>query len=307
MLATFQLVGQQVVVLFLLMLVGAICNKVGFFGESEVKGLSKMVLYFVTPCVIVESFQREPNGTMIRNLLITMGIAFASYILGIVLANLCIHDKDKSKELVLRFGSVFGNCGFMSLPIEEALLGEDGVFYGAVFIAAFNLIVWTYGLAVMSGDKKNISLKKLAVNPGILGTIAGLIVFLFRISLPAVFQEPISFMADLNTPLPMIIIGYYLGNLKLHHLVENKKQYLSMLLKLLVIPGITLLMMWPLHLDKSVIMVCVIASAAPTAANTAMFAALFNRDSQLAAQMVSVGTLFSLITIPSMVALATLL
>ena len=307
MLATFQLVGQQAVVLFLLMLVGAICNKVGFFGESEVKGLSKMVLYFVTPCVIVESFQREPNGTMIRNLLITMGIAFASYILGIVLANLCIHDKDKSKELVLRFGSVFGNCGFMSLPIEEALLGEDGVFYGAVFIAAFNLIVWTYGLAVMSGDKKNISLKKLAVNPGILGTIAGLIVFLFRISLPAVFQEPISFMADLNTPLPMIIIGYYLGNLKLHHLVENKKQYLSMLLKLLVIPGITLLMMWPLHLDKSVIMVCVIASAAPTAANTAMFAALFNRDSQLAAQMVSVGTLFSLITIPSMVALATLL
>lgn len=307
MLATFQLVGQQVVVLFLLMLVGAICNKVGFFGESEVKGLSKMVLYFVTPCVIVESFQREPNGAMIRNLLITMGIAFASYILGIVLANLCIHDKDKSKELVLRFGSVFGNCGFMSLPIEEALLGEDGVFYGAVFIAAFNLIVWTYGLAVMSGDKKNISLKKLAVNPGILGTIAGLIVFLFRISLPAVFQEPISFMADLNTPLPMIIIGYYLGNLKLHHLVENKKQYLSMLLKLLVIPGITLLMMWPLHLDKSVIMVCVIASAAPTAANTAMFAALFNRDSQLAAQMVSVGTLFSLITIPSMVALATLL
>ena len=307
MLATFQLVGQQVVVLFLLMLVGAICNKVGFFGESEVKGLSKMVLYFVTPCVIIESFQREPNGAMIRNLLITMGIAFASYILGIVLANLCIHDKDKSKELVLRFGSVFGNCGFMSLPIEEALLGEDGVFYGAVFIAAFNLIVWTYGLAVMSGDKKNISLKKLAVNPGILGTIAGLIVFLFRISLPAVFQEPISFMADLNTPLPMIIIGYYLGNLKLHHLVENKKQYLSMLLKLLVIPGITLLMMWPLHLDKSVIMVCVIASAAPTAANTAMFAALFNRDSQLAAQMVSVGTLFSLITIPSMVALATLL
>ncbi len=307
MLATFQLVGQQVVVLFLLMLVGAICNKAGFFGEPEVKGLSKMVLYFVTPCVIVESFQREPNGTMIRNLLITTGIAFASYILGIVLANLCIHDKDKSKELVLRFGAVFGNCGFMSLPIEEALLGEDGVFYGAVFIAAFNLIVWTYGLAVMSGDKKNISLKKLAVNPGILGTIAGLIVLLFRISLPTVFQEPISFMADLNTPLPMIIIGYYLGNLKLHHLVENKKQYLSMLLKLVCIPGLTLLMMWPMHLEKTIIMVCVIASAAPTAANTAMFAALFNRDSQLAAQMVSVGTLFSLITIPSMVALATLL
>ncbi len=306
MLATFQLVGQQVVVLFLLMLVGAICNKAGFFGESEVKGLSKMVLYFVTPCVIVEAFQREPNGNMIRNLLITMGVAFASYFLGIVLANVCIHDKDKSKELVLRFGAVFGNCGFMSLPIEEALLGEDGVFYGAVFIAAFNLIVWTYGLAVMSGDKKSISLKKLALNPGILGTLAGLLVFLFQISLPAVFQEPISFMADLNTPLPMIIIGYYLGNLKPHHLVENKKQYLSMLLKLICIPGLTLLLMWPMHLDKTVILVCVIASSAPTAANTAMFAALFNRDSQLAAQMVSVGTLFSLITIPSMVALATL-
>jgi len=300
-------VGKQVIVLFLLMMVGVICNRAHIFGESEVKGISKMVLYFVTPCVIVESFQRDMNETLVKNLLITVAVAFASYGVAILMASLLIHDKEESRQVVLRFAAIFGNCGFMSLPIEEALLGPDGVFYGAVFIAAFNVIVWTYGLAIMTGDYRKISWKKLLFNPGIIGTLIGILVFVCHIKLPLILAQPVSFIADLNTPLPMMIIGYYLGNLRPRQLVENKRQYLSILIKLILAPAVTLLMMWPFHLDKTVIEVCVIASAAPAAANTAMFAGLYGRDPQLGAQLVSVGTLFSLITIPTMVAIGSFL
>lgn len=307
MAATFGLVGTQVMVLFLLMLIGAVCNRTHLINETTVKGMTEIVLYFVTPCVIIKSFQRQMNVELIRNLFITAGVAFASYLIAILLANLLIHDKNDTKEVVLRFGSIFGNCGFMSLPIEQALLGDEGVFYGAVYIAVFNVVVWTYGLAIMSGDKKNITVRKLILNPGIIGVILGIFVFLLQIKLPNIIEQPVEFMAALNTPMPMLIIGYYLGNLKLHHLVENKKQYLSMLLKLVIVPAVTLLLMVPMHLDTIVVMVVAIACSAPTAANTAMFSTKYNRDPQLGAQMVSVSTLFSLLTIPTLVALASLI
>lgn len=307
MAATFGLVGTQVMVLFLLMLIGAVCNRTHLINETTVKGMTEIVLYFVTPCVIIKSFQRQMNVELIRNLFITAGVAFASYLIAILLANLLIHDKNDTKEVVLRFGSIFGNCGFMSLPIEQALLGDEGVFYGAVYIAVFNVVVWTYGLAIMSGDKKNITVRKLILNPGIIGVILGIFVFLLQIKLPNIIEQPVEFMAALNTPMPMLIIGYYLGNLKLHHLVENKKQYLSMLLKLVIVPAVTLLLMVPMHLETIVVMVVAIACSAPTAANTAMFSTKYNRDPQLGAQMVSVSTLFSLLTIPTLVALASLI
>ncbi len=307
MLTTFSLVGQQVIVLFILMLLGAISNRTKLINEATVKGMTELVLFFVTPCVIIQSFQREMNMALVRNLLITAGVAFFSFFLSILFANLLIKDKDDTKQVVLRFGAIFGNCGFMSLPIEQALLGADGVFYGAVYIGVFNVVVWTYGLAIMSGGKENITAKKLVLNPGIIGVLLGLLVFLLQIKLPNILETPVDFMAALNTPVPMIIIGYYLGNLRLHHLVENTKQYLSMFLKLVFVPALTVLFMWPLHLDPTVTLVVAIACSAPSAANTAMFSTKYNRDPQLGAQMVSVSTLFSLITIPTLVALTSLI
>lgn len=307
MLATFFTVGNQVIVLFLLMLVGAVANRTRLIDEKVVKGMTDLVLYFVTPCVIMESFQRDMNATLVRNLLITLLISVLVHGLGILLAHTLIHEKDKRKEAVLRFGCVFGNCGFMSLPIEEALFGSEGVFYGAVFIAVFNLVNWTYGLAIMSGGKEPVTAKKLIVNPGIIGVLLGVLLFVTRFRLPSTLETTVEFLADLNTPVPMIIIGYYLGNLNLKKLTETKKQYLTIGIRLLLVPGITLLCMSFFPLDPVVIQVCTIASAAPVAATSAMFAAKFDKDAELGAQMVSLSTLFSLITIPVLVTLASVI
>lgn len=144
---------------------------------------------------------------------------------------------------VLRFGTVFSNAGYMSLPLQQALLGEEGVFYGAAYVAVFNLIVWSCGVLEMSGDRKNLSVKKLVLNPGMIGLAFGLPIFLFSIPLPEVIAAPVSHLAALNTPLPMIIVGVYLADTKLMSIWKDARCYLAAGLRLLVIPLATLVVL----------------------------------------------------------------
>ncbi len=303
MLENFLTVGHQVLVLFILMAIGAIANRRRLVDSQAINGMTNLVLYFVTPCVIIGSFQREANADLFKGLLLTGGLAFLVHVIFIAITNILIHDDDKAKEKVFKFAAVFSNCGFMSLPIQQAVLGDIGVFYGSVYVAVFNVVLWTYGLAMMSGDAKEIKATKLIFNPGIVGIFFGIIVFVFQIDLPSIISSPVNYMASLNTPLPMVIIGYYLGDLKFEHLKSNIKQYLAILLRLVVLPLVAIAVFKLTGVDTTIATVCTIASCAPVAAVTAMFANRFNRDARLAAQIVSVSTLFSLVTIPLMVAL----
>ena len=79
----------------------------------------------------------------------------------------------------------------MSIPRQKALLGEDGVLVGAAYLVVFNLVLWSYGLLEMSGDRRSLSVKKLVFNPGMIGLAAGLVVFLLPFPLPEVFAVPI--------------------------------------------------------------------------------------------------------------------
>ncbi len=309
MLGNFLLVGQQVVVLFILMIIGIIANRTHLLSKEAVSGMTNVVLYFVTPCVILNSFQREAKPELVSGLLETGALAILIHLLAIFFASIIFNPKkdDEANNRIYRFATVFSNCGFMSLPIDEALLGDIGVFYGAVFVAVFNVVLWTWGLVTMSGNIKEISIRKIFVNPGVLGTVFGIIIFALGIKFPLIIAEPISFLASLNTPVPMIIIGYYIGNLTLKNFTQDKKQYVSIALRLIIVPVIAILIMALLKTDKTIIAICTIAAGAPTATVTAMFATRFNRNAELGAGMVSVATLLSLVTIPVLVALVQLI
>ena len=210
----------------------------------------------------------------------------------------------RSAQKVLQFSVVFSNCGFMSLPLQKALLGEEGMFFGSIFVAIFNVVVWTYGLLDMSGDKKQLSIKRLAINPGILGFIAGMIIFVCGVQLPDFLAKSVEHLANLNTPLPMLIIGFYLTNAKFKKAFTDPASYLAMALRLAVIPVAVLFALAPFGLDRNMVIAFVIACSAPTAATTTMFSAKFNRDVELSVSVVAASTLLSIVTMPLVVSLA---
>lgn len=299
------IVSVQVAVLFILIAVGFVCSKAKLINELSAKHLTNLVLYLATPCIMIQSFQEiEYNEKLVVNLAVAALCAVVIHLFSIVISRLIFRSKDESRRVVLRFAAVFSNCGFMSLPLQRAILGSKGVFYGAVFVAVFNIIVWSYGLVDMSGGGKSLSFRKLVLNPGVLGALAAVILFLTRVQLPEIVISPIGYLAALNTPVPMLVIGYHLSKAKLTEHLKDGAIYAVSGIRLVAFPLIFLCLMKLVGINSDILVSFTVASSAPVAAMTTMFSTEFGRDTKLSVGLVSVTTLLSIISMPIIIALA---
>lgn len=304
MLESFLTVGQQVLMLFILMAVGFFCGKGKFLDEHTVKKVTDILLYIVTPCVIIRSFVREFDQSMFIGILIVAAAAVGVHLFSILIVTLVFRNKDENRRRVLRFGTVFSNCSFMSIPLQQQILGNDGVLYGATFVAIFNLIVWSYGFVLMQGGKGGISVKKIVLNPCVLCVLVGMAIFLWSVNIPDIILKPIGYIADLNTPLPMFVIGYYLSKDSLLSAFTDGVAYISVFLRIIAIPAVSLVIFYFCGVRGDMLTSLIISISAPAAAITTMFSAKFDRDTELSVKLVSLSTLLSLITMPVFVALS---
>ncbi|MBO7048309.1 MAG: AEC family transporter [Spirochaetia bacterium] len=304
MLQSFTTVFQQIVILFIMIGVGYVCSKRGFLSPLTIKELSKFIIYVVTPCIVVESFHRPFDSSMLGNMGIACAAAIGAHLLNIILSRVLIRDKEQNRRVVYQFATIFSNCGFMGLPLQYAILGTDGVFYGAVFIAVFNVFTWTYGFTMMGSKGQKLKFKEILLNPGVLGVTAGLIIFINSLQIPHVLLVPIKSFAALNTPLPMVVVGYYLAQITSLKVLKDRYLVITQAVKLLAAPLLALLMFYLAGIRGLLLISLVISASAPSAANTVMFSVLFNRDTKLAVTLVSVSVLISLFTMPLVISLA---
>lgn len=96
---------------------------------------------------------------------------------------------------------VFTNCGFMALPLLDALYGSHGLFLGSAFIAVNNILLWSYGITQLSHEtSRSQKIRNALINPGTISVVIGLIFFLTPLDLPAIPATCVSYLASLNTP-----------------------------------------------------------------------------------------------------------
>ena len=303
MLQDFLTVGGQVVTLFLLIAVGALCAKTRLLDDKAAKAMANLVLYIATPAVIIHSCIRPFDIQLLWGFLMVVAVAAANHLLLILAARLAFRNPEEGRRQVLRCATVFSNAGYMAIPLQQAILGDDGVFYCAAYIIVFNVFLWTYGLMEMSGQRR-LSPKQILLNPGIIGVAVGLVLFVFSIPVPAILQSAVGHLAALNTPLPMIIIGFYLAKSDLLTALKDKSSWRCIGLRLVAMPLLALTALLLCGVRGAVLTACMICISTPVATACTMFAARFDRDAGLSVNLVSVSTLLSVVSIPTMVALA---
>ena len=300
---TVLVVLNQVVIMLLLLLVGVLLFKVKMINEEGRKQLVNIALYVSTSAVIIDSFLMDFNKDLALNILYCLILAVISHTIGIALVTLFIRKKNERYQ-VLRFAGVFANCGFMGIPLIQAVLGPSGVIYATVFVTVFNVFVWTYGVILCSGKTEKGMIKKIVLSPVLICVAIGLILFIFSIRLFAPIEKTIEYIADLNTPLAMIATGACVANSNFFKAFLRKETYVILGIRLF---AVSVIMMFVLKLfsfvSYEVAMTTVIISAAPTASNTAMFAEKYNLGSDRAGELVVVSTILSLVSIPLITAL----
>ncbi len=294
---------SKVGVMLLLILVGYVVSKRGMLTDRGTSEVNTLLLQIVTPCLIVNSFLTSEDSLSAGELLLSVGTSALAIGLSILLSRCFFRKEPEGRKKVLQFAAAFSNSGFMGLPLVEGIVGSKGVMYGSFFIVVFNIFCWTYGFRMMSGGQK-MSLKVLLMNPGIIGLVFGLPIYFLDLHLPAVLSEPVGFLAALNTPLAMLVVGSYIAKVELHSFISDLAVYKSAALRLLVAPGIFLGLLLLIRPEPNLFVTSVIQAACPAAANTVLFSVQYKRDSALASKTVAVSTVLSIITIPLLTILA---
>ncbi len=298
----FLTVAEQVLVLFILIAVGFILGKTKVMGDGGAKICADIALLIATPCTVIHSFRREATVENVVGLAVALGCSLLIHAVGIGVGHLLYRGNCPDKE-VYRLAVAMSNAGFMALPLQQAVLGDTGVFYGATYVVAFNVVLWSYGQVSMTGGKGGLSAKKILVNPGTIGLVIGFLVMLLPVDLPTVLTAPLTHLANLNTPLPMLFIGYYLSKTDLKVALKQPACLGACGVRLVVIPALSAAILYVLGVRDTLLVSMVIASSAPIAAGVPMFASRYGRNTDIAVNMVSVSTLLSIITMPILVAL----
>ncbi len=302
-LSNVTIVAKQVGILYILALVGVVADKMNLFTESTAKKCTDLLFYIITPAVIINSFlTTEFSKESARNLLISVGCGFLLHIVAIAIAKPFFLKGDIDENVIYKFGSIYGNVGYMTLPLTNAVLGSEGVFYCSGVVMAFNVITFTHGVLLMDTKSKKFDPKKLFLNPGVIGVVLGLPFYLFNIDLPEIITAPVAYVDAMQTPVAMIIFGTYLANSDFKSIFKRKKIFLTALLKLILLPAVMFVFYKLFGLTGTLICALMISSCAPSANNTVMFSAKYGKDTGVASQTVSVVSFLSIITMPLIIA-----
>jgi len=299
-----QVAATQVGILYIIVAVGVIADKLGVFSEATARKCTDLLFYIITPAVIIKSFLSiEFSAETGKSLLVAILCGFAIHVVGIGIVTPFFRKGDKDTNCIFKYGTVYGNAGYMALPLANAVLGDEGVFFCSAVVMAFNMFNFTHGIIVMSGDTKFRPIK-LLLNPGTLSVLIGAPLFLLSVNLPQMISVPIDYVASLNTPFAMLIFGTYLANTDLKTMFNDKKIYLVSLFRLLIIPVVCIGGYRLFGVSGTLLVSCAITAAAPSANNTILFAAKYDRNTSIASKTVAVVSFISIITLPIMIAFA---
>ena len=294
---------QQIAIMFLLLAVGWTCAKIHLLTPHGTGQLSSIVLYVVNPMVIIDTFQTEFDASKFTNLGLVFLLSAVSYALMILIFHRILPNKPWENRGVERFAAIYGNCGFMGIPLVQSLFGADGVFYLTAFFAAFTLFNWTHGVLLMAGKVNRTETIKALCNPSLICTILGVLLYVLQLHLPSIPMTVIDNLAGMNTPLAMLIIGAALADTKLGALRKERVLIPFTLLRMCLIPLCCFALLRLFVHDETLIQVCVLMSAMPVATNAVIFASSCGRDTGLCSRAVFVTTLVSVISVPLLYAL----
>ena len=294
--AVLAVVGKVAVILVLI-LVGYLVTRRRMLTERGASEVTTLLIKLVTPCVIINSFLGSADRLGAYELLMAVALPVLWMGIALGLSLLCFRKEPEERQKVLRFATLFSNTGFMGIPLVQGIVGDTGVIYASFGVVVFNILCWTYGYSMMSGGAK-MNLKTLLLNPGVIGLAFGLPIYFLGLQLPAVVSEPLGLLADLNSPLAMLVIGTYIAGADLHSFMSDMAVYRVSFLRLIAAPLIYLGLLLVIQPGETLFVSTMVQAATPVAANTVLFAVQYKRDSELASKLVAVSTVLSIITIP---------
>ena len=286
------LLAQQIAQLFLMIFMGFLIVKAGLLKDEDSKVLSKIVLYLIIPCVILNAFQVDYTPETVRGLL----VAFAA--LGRVF----------HLDAVEITSVYYSNSGNLIVPLVTAVLGAEWVLYSCVYMSVQLVFFWTHCKKVISREA-SYDWKKIVLNLNIISIFVGILLFFTGIRLPALVNNTLHSVGSMVGPASMIVTGMLFAGMDFRQIFANKRIYFVTFLRLIAVPLMALVLLKISHLadlsadGPTLILIVFLAVITPSASTVTQMCQVYGNDSRYASAINVVTTLASIVTMPLLVML----
>ena len=298
---------NQVTAMLCIAVITVIIYKYKLIEKESSKSFSNLLLMVVNPILVFQAFQQDYTKERLQGFFISILLAATSFLFMIIVTNVLVPKRKKGEIGIERFGCIYSNCGFVGIPLVQAVFGIEGVFYLSAFIMVFNIMVWTHGIMLITEDTNIKQLKEFIKTPMFIAIVLGLVSFFGRIRLPYVANQVVLMLANMNTPLAMIVAGMAIADANLVAVIKKKRIYYIALIKLLVLPIMFMLLIAKLPIPILIKSTIAIAMACPTATTGTMFAIRYKKNFEYMAEIFSITTVLSIFTIPIVIYLTQIL
>lgn len=284
--------------------------KVGLLKASDSRVLSVVMVYLVTPCVIINAFQIDDTPEIRKGLLYSMAIAAAIHVVLLVLSALL--SRPLKLDAVEQVNVIYSNAAALVIPLVKALMGDAYVIYSCAFIIVQLVLLWTHASSLLQGSSA-LDWKKVLTNINMIAIAAGALLYWFRVVLPAPLQNTMSTVGNMMGPMGMLLAGMAIAEKPLREVFCTRRNYLPTVLRLVVCPLVVLVLLWVCHASswvadgKNILMTVYLAAITPACATVTSMAQLYDRDAAHSSALYVLTTLLSIVSMPVMIGLFDLL
>ena len=306
---------NMVITMFIVLIVGFVLGKTKIIDTVSSKKLSTLIVMVAQPALIIGSItSKKYSLENLKLALIGVGLSLAMHcVIALIARLLCIKIKNFDERKITEFAIVFGNTGFLGIPLFSVLFPENGAFVSSFFIVGFNILLWIIGLEIIARGREDIKLtpKRIFINKGTIASLIGFVIFLIPaipfckdFELPIFISTAISYISGLCTPVSMLLAGALIARKSLKQILATPKIYYLMALRLILIPILFCFILKTVGFSDFWVIFLTVALGLPSATSTITFAEVFDTSPEYAAQCVGATTLFSIATMPCIVLLA---
>ncbi len=287
----------------LILALGFCLGKWKMISTNTNKEITNLLLTVFMPASLFSAFPAEYSED-------SLNLFFSGLVAGIlVMLMLIILPKILFNKLWLKgdlryesqFGLIFNNATFLGYPIVASTFGPSGIIAYCGFIIAFNIALFSYGIWLFEHKITPKLFKSIILNPNIIAVVLGMILFLANLHLPSFFTDAVSFVGGATTPLSVICIGFMLSRADFKTIFKKWRLMVTAIIQLILGPVITYFLLTWLKFPPEVISVCTLIQALPTATSLGLFATKYGGNNIESSELVTISTVFSVVTMPLMV------
>lgn len=307
-----EVVLQQMIIIFILILIGILLYRKAMLSDNTSKQISGLIVNLCNPALLISSVFTDEPKVSANELLTAAFIIILAYTILIICSYLVPHilHVQREEHFAYRLITIYGNVGFIGIPLSLAVLGPGSLIYVSLNNLVYNILIYTHGIGTIkkaAGIQKEktegfashlMLLTKKFINVGTVSALLTIVLYLCDFKVPALLPNTLTYIGSCTTFLSMLVLGVSTAQMPLKDIFSNPKLYIFAALRLILIPAVCLFLFRFFTDNILIISTTAIMLALPSGNMPLIFSNQYDLDCPTISKGIILSTLLSLITIP---------